>query len=205
MNTLLRSPNILGIYLLITLFLPAVTQSAAVPSEKSKACPDGIYKGKITFTFVKRDLGPITSEVDNMLFFYGGKPKNLPQSPNALSLKNIMLCSDGDGEINTVTKHIGTYTFLNQSCDIRLNGTGQIQGKEMQEQGRVQMTCEEKATYQGTYWLQSTNLLKKEGSQGQEGDNARAGTTGSSSGKSLNDQLLHPIEKDKELEQELKK
>ena len=152
-------------YLAISLcLLPAAAH--AQTSALNMDCPDGIYRGKIAFTFPRKDSGPITSIVDNMLFFYGGEPKNLPLNPSSLRLKNVMICSDGGEEINTVTKHMGNYTFLNKECDITLNGTGQIKDKDLVEQGDAKLTCQDKSVYQGTYSLTATNLLAAAG----EGD-----------------------------------
>ncbi|MCI5137560.1 MAG: hypothetical protein D3922_03905 [Candidatus Electrothrix sp. AR1] len=158
-------------------------------------CPDGIYRGKVAFTFIRKDSGPITSIVDNMLFFYGGEPKDLPQNPNSLRLKNVMLCSDGGEEINTVTKHIGNYTFLNKECDITLNGTGQIKDKDLVEQGDAKLTCQDKSAYLGTYSLTVINLLNVEENQANESGEQGSGAAhngSSSSGNTWNGLITEP-------------
>jgi hypothetical protein len=137
-------------------------------------CPDGIYRGKIAFTFIRKDSGPITSIVDNMLFFYGGAPKDLPQNPSSLRLKNVMICSNGSEEINTATKHIGNYTFLNKECDITLNGTGQIKAKNLVEQGDAKLTCQDKSVYEGNYSLTAKNLLAAAGDQNHVSDQQKS-------------------------------
>jgi len=206
MNILLRSPNILGICLLIAFTLPVTAHGQT--STGNKNCPDGIYRGKVVFTFIRKDLGPITSIVDNMLFFYGGEPKDLPQDPSSLRLKNVMLCSESDMAINTATKHLGTYTFLNKKCDISLNGTGQIRDKELIEQGNARLTCQDKSAYQGNYSITATNLLDAGGNQSTGTDQQKTGAknnSSSSSGNSWNGLLLQPIEKNKEPRQGLKR
>ncbi|MDU9050985.1 MAG: hypothetical protein Q3M30_19210 [Candidatus Electrothrix sp. Rat3] len=145
-------------------WLPAAVH--AQTSGTNMDCPDGIYRGKVTFTFIKKDSGPITSIVDNMLFFYGGEPKDLPMNPNSLRLKNVMICTDGGEDINTTTKHMGNYTLLNKECDISLKGTGQIKDKELVEQGDAKLTCQDRSAYQGTYSITAINLLTGDGDQG---------------------------------------
>ena len=187
MNIFLQSPYIFFTYLIIALCLPAATHAQTAGSNMD--CPDGIYRGKVAFTFIREDSGPITSIVDNMLFFYGGEPKDLPMSPNSLRLKNIMICTDGGEEINAVTKHMGNYTFLNKECDIILNGTGQIKDKELVEQGDAKLTCQDTSAYLGTYSITATNLLDA-------GENSGAEHNGSSSsGNTWNGLITEPEQK----------
>ncbi|MCI5124620.1 MAG: hypothetical protein D3925_09120 [Candidatus Electrothrix sp. AR5] len=134
-----------------------------------------------------------------MLFFYGGEPKDLPLNPSSLRLKNVMLCSDGGEEINTVTKHMGNYTFLNKECDITLKGTGQIKDKDLVEQGDAKLTCQDKSAYQGTYSLTAINLLTARG--GEPGDASKQQGSGpahngsSSSGNTWNGLMTEPEQK----------
>jgi hypothetical protein len=205
MNIFLQAPPILCTSLVIALALS--TTAHAQPSAGNPKCPDGIYRGKIKFTFIKKDLGPITSTVDNMLFFYGDESKNLPQAPNALSLKNVMLCSDGDMAINTVTKHLGTYTFLNKECNISLNGTGQIKDKELIEQGNARLTCQDASAFQGSYSIRATHLLNQAGNHGNglEGETPEINTGSSSPGNSWNGLFFQPVQDNNETGQGLEK
>ncbi len=177
-------------------WLPAAVH--AQTSGTNIDCPDGIYRGKTAFTFIRKDSGPIMSVVDNMLFFYGGEPKDLPMNPSSLRLKNVMLCTDGGEAINTATKHMGNYTFLDKECDITLNGTGQIKDKDLVEQGDAKLTCQDKSAYQGTYSITAINLLNGGGNQtqgpGKQGSGA-VHNDSSSSGNTWNGLMTEPEQK----------
>lgn len=197
MNIFFQSPTILCTSLLIAFSLSATAH--AQTSAKNTTCPDAIYRGKVEFTFINKDLEPITSTVDNTLFFYSDEPKKLPQAPKALSLKNVMLCSDGDIAINTVTKHLGTYTFQSKKCNISLNGTGQIKDKELVEQGNAKLTCQDASVFQGNYSIRATNLLNKAGNHGNGPENPETNRESSPSDNRWNElPFLQPIEKNNE-------
>ncbi|MCI5197709.1 MAG: hypothetical protein D3919_16105 [Candidatus Electrothrix sp. AW5] len=161
MNIFLQAPTILCTYLVIAFALAAPAHAQA--SAGNRKCPTGIYRGTVEFILINKDLEPITSTVANMLFFYSDEPKKLPQASNALHLKNVMLCSDGDMAVNTVTKHLGTYTFQSKECKISLNGTGQIKDKELVEQGNARLTCQDGSVIQGSYSIRATHLAGSHG------------------------------------------
>ena len=196
MYTFFQSSSLLCTCLVTALSLPTTARATT--------CPEGIYRGKVAFSFIGKDVGPITSSVDNMLFFYQGEPKDLPRAPNALILKNVMLCSDGDMAINTVTKHIGKYTFMNKKCDISLNGTGQIKDTELTEQGKARLTCQDTSVFQGNYSIRATRFLHSAGNYGNgpEGENPATETPGSSSSNGWDGLILQPIQDDNETDRQ---
>lgn len=203
MNIFLQAPSILCTYLVLAFSLAAPAHAQA--SAGNRKCPTGIYRGTVEFTFIKKDGEPITSTVDHMLFFYRDEPQKLPQAAKALSLKNVMLCSDGDMAINTVTKHIGTYTFQSKECNISLNGTGQIKGKELVEQGNAKLTCQDASTFQGNYSIRATNFFNKEGNHGNGSENPETNRASSPADNNWNELPFQPIEKDKEPKPGLKR
>ena len=180
-------------YLIISCWLPAAVH--AQTSGTNIDCPDVVYKGNVEFTFIKEDVGPIKDLVDNMFFFYGIKPENPPEGNDALHLKSIMICSDGDKEVNTAISHTGIYTFLNKKCVVKLNGNGRLRNSTLIERGKAKLSCKDKSIYKGHYSITATNILNVENNQGNGSDpkGSRTKNNGSSpSGNTWNGLITEP-------------
>ena len=171
--------------------IAALCLSVAAAAQASGAnidCPDGVYNGRVDLTFIRTDFGPVRNSIDDLFFFYGVEPKAHLQSNTEIQLKSLMICSDDGEEINTATRHIGRYTFLNKKCRITMNGRGSIKDAELVEQGDAELTCQEKSVYQGSYSIKAVNLLltgdkPEDGAVRQEttetGENASSSTSSS--------------------------